>query len=108
VLILKSHLEAVYQRLNPLFKRHSLFVQQPLDIQDCVHALGNQLKWCLANTHALANGPCAQYKAILHSCATISHILFENYARNLPRIARNIADLSEQGYFGVFLNMCCG
>jgi hypothetical protein len=30
--------------------------------------------------------------------------LFENYAQNLPRIACNIADLSKQGYFGVFLN----
>jgi hypothetical protein len=104
VLILKSRLEAVYCRLNPLFKRHGLFVQQPLDVQDRVHSLGNQLEWCLANTHALADGPRAQYEAVLHGCATIGRISFENYARNLPRIARNIADLSEQGYFGVFLN----
>jgi hypothetical protein len=104
VLILKSRLEAVYRRLNPLFKRHRLFVQQPLDVQDRVHALGNQLEWCLENTHALANGPRAQYEAVLHGCSTIGRISFENYARNLPRIARDIADLSEQGYFGVFLN----
>jgi hypothetical protein len=104
VLILKSRLEAVYQCLNPLFKRHGLFVQQPLDVQDHVHSLGNQLEWCLANTHALADGPRAQYEAVLHSCATIGRISFENYARNLLRIARDIADLSEQGYFGVFLN----
>jgi hypothetical protein len=104
VLILKSRLEAVYRRLNPLFKRHGLFVQQPLNVQDCVHALGNQLEWCLENTHTLADGPRAQYEAVLHGCATIGRISFENYARNLPRIARNIVDLSEQGYFGVFLN----
>jgi hypothetical protein len=104
VLILKSRLEAVYRHLNPLFKRNGLFVQQPLDVQDRVHALGNQLEWCLENTHALADGPRAQYKAVLHGCATIGRISFENYARNLPRIARDIANLSEQGYFGVFLN----
>jgi hypothetical protein len=104
VLILKSRLEAVYRRLNPLFKQHGLFVQQPLDVQDCVHSLGNQLEWCLANMHAIADGPRAQYKAVLHSCATIGRISFENYARNLPHIACDIADLSEQGYFGVFLN----
>jgi hypothetical protein len=104
VLILRLHLEAVYRRLNPLFKRHGLFIQQPLDVQDRVHSLGNQLEWCLANTHALADGPRAQYEAVLHGCATIGRISFENYARNLPRIARDIADLSEQGYFGVFLN----
>jgi hypothetical protein len=108
VLILKLHLEAVYCCLNPLFKRHSLFVQQLLDIQDHVHVLGNQLEWCLKNTHALADGPRAQYKAVLHGCATIGCISFENYARNLPCIARNIADLSKQGYFGVFLNTRCG
>jgi hypothetical protein len=105
VLILKSRLNAVYRCLNPLFKRHGLFVQQPLDVQDQVHKLGNQLEWCLENTHALADGPRAQYEAVLHGCATIGRILFENYARNLPRIARNIADLSDQGYFGVFLNV---
>jgi hypothetical protein len=54
-------------------------MQQPLDIQDCVHALGNQLKWCIENVVALANGPCAQYKVVLHGCATIGHISFENY-----------------------------
>jgi hypothetical protein len=105
VLILKLRLNAIFCRLNPLFKWHGLFVQQPLDIQDRVHALGNQLKWCLENTHALANRPHAQYKAVLHRCTTIGHISFENYARNLPCITCNIADLSEQGYFGVFLNM---
>jgi hypothetical protein len=104
VLILKLRLEAIYCCLNPLFKQHGLFIQQPLNIQDRIHALGNQLKWCLANTHTLADGPCTQCKAILHGCATIGRISFENYARNLLRIARNIADLSEQGYFGVFLN----
>jgi hypothetical protein len=105
VLILKSRLEAVYHRLNPLFKWHSLFVQQPLNVQDHVHKLGNQLKWCLANTHTLANRPRTQYKAVLHGCATIGHISFENYTHNLLHIACNIADLSKQGYFGVFLNM---
>jgi hypothetical protein len=105
VLILKLRLEAVYRRLNPLFKRHRLFVQQPLDVQDQVHKLGNQLEWCLENTHALADGPRAQSEAVLHSCATIGRISFENYMRNLPRISCNIADLSNQGYFGVFLNV---
>jgi hypothetical protein len=102
---LKLRLNAVFCRLNLLFKRHSLFVQQPLDIQDRVHPLGNQLEWCLENTHALANRPHAQYEAVLHGCATIGCISFENYTHNLLRITCNIADLSEQGYFGVFLNM---
>jgi hypothetical protein len=104
VIVLQSRLEAVFRRLNPLFKRHGLFVQQPLEIQDQVHSLGNQLEWCLENVVALADGPCAQYEAVLHGCTTIGRISFENYVRNLPRIACNIADLSEQGYFGVFLN----
>jgi hypothetical protein len=108
VIVLQSRLEAVFRRLNPLFKRHGLFVQQPLEIQDQVHALGNQLEWCLENVVALADRPRAQYEAVLHGCATIGRISFENYAHNLPRIARNIADLSKQGYFGVFLNMCRG
>jgi hypothetical protein len=104
IVVLQSRLDAVFRRLNPLFKRHGLFVQQPLDVQDRVHSLGNQLEWCQENIVALADGPRAQYEAVLHGCATIGRISFENYARNLPRIARNIADLSEQGHFGVFLN----
>jgi hypothetical protein len=105
IIVLQSRLDAVFCRLNPLFKRHGLFVHQPLDIQDRVHSLSNQLEWCQENVVALADGPRAQYEAVLHGCATIGRISFENYARNLPSIARNIADLSEQGYFGVFLNM---
>jgi hypothetical protein len=108
IVVLQSRLDAVFRRLNPLFKRHGLFTQQPLDVQDRVHSLGNQLEWCQENTVALADGPRAQYEAVLHGCATIGRISFENYARNLPRIARDIADLSEQGYFGVFLNTRCG
>jgi hypothetical protein len=108
IIVLQSRLDAVFRRLNPLFKRHRLFVQQPLDIQDRVHSLGNQLEWCQENVVALADRPRAQYEAVLHRCATIGRISFENYARNLPRIARDIADLSKQGYFGVFLNTHCG
>jgi hypothetical protein len=104
IIVLQSRLDAVFRRLNPLFKRHGLFVQQPLDVQDRVHLLGNQLEWCQENIIALTDGPCAQYEAVLHGCATIGRISFENYAWNLLRIAHNIADLSEQGYFGVFLN----
>jgi hypothetical protein len=104
IIVLQSRLDAVFRRLNPLFKRHGLFVQQPLNVQDRMHSLGNQLEWCQENVVALADGPRAQYEAVLHGCATIGRILFENYARNLPRIARDIADLSEQGYFGIFLN----
>jgi hypothetical protein len=108
IIVLQSRLDAVFRRLNPLFKRHGLFVQQPLDIQDRMHLLGNQLEWCQENVVALADRPRAQYEAVLHGCATIGRISFKNYARNLPRIACNIADLSEQGYFGVFLNTRCG
>jgi hypothetical protein len=104
VIVLQTRLDAVFRRLNPLFKRHRLFTQQPADVQDRVHKLGNQLEWCQENVVALADRPRAQYEAVLHGCATIGRISFENYARNLPRIARDIADLSKQGYFGVFLN----
>jgi hypothetical protein len=105
MIILQTRLEAVFRHLNPLFKRHRLFVQQPLDIQDQVHTLGNQLEWCLEHVVALADGPCTQYEAVLHGCATIGRISFKNYVQNLLHIAHNIANLSEQGYFGVFLNM---
>jgi hypothetical protein len=104
VIVIQTRLDTVFRRLNPLFKRHGLFTQQPLDVQDRVHKLGNQLEWCYENVVVLADGSRAQYEAVLHRCATIGRISFENYARNLPRIACNIADLSEQGYFGVFLN----
>jgi hypothetical protein len=43
VLVLQAHLVAVYRQLNLFFKRHRLFIQQLLEIQDQVHALGNQL-----------------------------------------------------------------